>query len=168
MTFEGRIRPALPGDGPAIHAIHAAAFGQTAEADLVTRLEADGDLVLSLVACTDQPIGHIAFSRLTMTDMPAVSACALAPLAVDPARQKQGIGSALVKEGLRHLSAQGLDFVVVLGEPDYYGRFGFTAEAAKALRTPYDGPYLQALALSDKAREARGPVAYARAFAELS
>jgi putative acetyltransferase len=167
MTFEGRIRPTLPGDGPAIHAIHAAAFGQTAEAGLVERLEADGDVVLSLVACTDQPVGHIAFSRLTLTDMPAVSACGLAPLAVDPARQKQGIGSALVREGLRHLSEQGLDLVVVLGEPDYYGRFGFAAGAAKALRTPYDGPYLQALALSGRAREAQGPVVYARAFAEL-
>lgn len=168
MRFEGRIRPALPGDAPALHAIHASAFGQTAEADLVERLVTDGDLVLSLVACTDRPVGHIAFSRLVITDMPAVSACALAPLAVDPARQRQGIGSALVEEGLRRLSEQGQDLVVVLGEPGYYGRFGFTAEAAKALRTPYDGPYLQALALSDNGQEAQGPVVYARAFAELS
>ncbi len=168
MTFEGRIRPARPEDEPAIHAIHTAAFGQTTEADLVGRLEADGDLVLSLVACTDRPVGHIAFSRLDVSEAPSVRACALAPLAVDPSRQRQGIGSTLIKEGLDRLAEQGWDLVLVLGDPNYYGRFGFAAEAAAALRTPYDGPYLQALALSDKGPEAQGPVIYARAFAELS
>ncbi|RDI59388.1 GNAT family N-acetyltransferase [Microvirga subterranea] len=168
MTFEGRIRPARPEDKPAIHAIHTAAFGQTAEADLVERLGAEGDLILSLVACTDRPVGHIAFSRLAMSDAPSVGACALAPLAVDPTRQRQGIGSALIKQGLDRLVEQGWDLVLVLGDPNYYGRFGFAAEAAAALRTPYDGPYLQALALSDQGREAQGPVAYAGAFAEVS
>jgi putative acetyltransferase len=168
MTFEGRIRPARPEDKPAIHALHTAAFGRTAEADLVERLEADGDLILSLVACTDRPVGHIAFSRLAMSDAPSVRAFALGPLAVDPALQRQGIGSTLVKEGLGRLSEQGCDLVLVLGDANYYGRFGFTAEAAAALRTPYDGPYLQVLALSDQGREAQGPVVYAGAFAEVS
>jgi putative acetyltransferase len=57
--------------------------------------------------------------------------------------------------------------VLVLGEPAYYGRFGFAAEDAAGLKTPYDGPYLQALALTEEGRHARGPVQYPSAFAEL-
>ena len=167
MRPEWQIRPARPGDRAALHTVYAAAFGQTAEALLVERLQEDGDLLLSLVAFTDEPVGHIAFSHLTMPEIPTVRACALAPLAVDPAWQKKGLGSALVDEGLRDLKEAGLDLVVVLGEPTYYRRFGFTAQAAKPLRTPYDGPYLQALALSDEGHLARGPISYARAFAEL-
>jgi putative acetyltransferase len=60
-----------------------------------------------------------------------------------------------------------MDLVLVLGEPDYYGRFGFAPDLAKQLNTPYDGPYLQALALSEKGKAAHGPASYARAFAEL-
>ena len=56
---------------------------------------------------------------------------------------------------------------MVLGEPSFYGRFGFDPKLAERLKTPYDGPYLQALALSDTGKRAHGPVAYARAFAEL-
>jgi putative acetyltransferase len=57
--------------------------------------------------------------------------------------------------------------VLVLGEPGFYGRFGFSAEAARVLETPYDGPFLQALALSPEGGKAAGPVHYAGAFAEL-
>jgi putative acetyltransferase len=57
--------------------------------------------------------------------------------------------------------------VLVLGEPDYYGRFGFAPELAQQLKTPYDGPYLQALALTARGKEAHGPVSYGPAFAEL-
>ena len=94
-------------------------------------------------------------------------ACALAPLAVLPQRQRQGIGSALVREALKRLEEDRMDLVLVLGEPDYYGRFGFATDLAKRLTTPYDGPYLQALALSERGAAAHGPAAYARAFAEL-
>jgi putative acetyltransferase len=168
MKPDVRIRPEEPGDWSAVHAVHAAAFGQAAEADLVDRLRADGELVVSLVACMDEPVGHVAFSPLAMYGAPSVRACALAPLAVLPAVQRQGIGSALVTEGLRRLMEAGWDLALVLGEPAYYGRFGFDAEAARAFETPYDGPYLQALALSDKGRKAHGSVSYAKAFAELS
>ncbi|MCB5173996.1 GNAT family N-acetyltransferase [Microvirga lenta] len=168
MTSSVQVRPAEPGDRSAIHAIHVAAFGQEAEAELVERLERDGDLTLSLVACTDRPVGHIAFSRLSLVEMPSIGACALAPLAVDPHAQKQGIGAALVADSLRRLSQSGWDLALVLGDPAYYGRFGFAPEAARAFETPYDGLYLQALPLSDRGKEARGPVAYAPAFAELS
>jgi putative acetyltransferase len=162
-----RIRPEEPHDWPEIHALIEAAFGQKAEADLVQRLRADGDLILSLTAEDGKPVGHVAFSRLALPDAPSMRACALAPLAVLPQRQRQGIGSALVREGVKRLMQEDMDLVLVLGEPSYYGRFGFTADLAKRLRTPYDGPYLQALALSERGKAAHGPAVYARAFAEL-
>ncbi len=161
------IRVAEAADWPAVHAIHAEAFGQVDEAELVRRLHEDGDLILSLIAYDDQPVGHIAFSRLVLHEAPGVKVGALAPLAVRPSSQAQGVGSALVRQGLDRLRSGGCDLVVVLGEPGYYSRFGFTPQLASQLKTPYDGPYLQALALSDKGKEAHGPVSYARAFAEL-
>jgi putative acetyltransferase len=72
-----------------------------------------------------------------------------------------------MRHSLMRLTETGHDLIVVLGEPHYYGRFGFTPRLAEKLKTPYDGPYLQALALSDKGKAAHGSVSYARAFAEL-
>jgi putative acetyltransferase len=167
MRSAVRIRPEEPQDWPEIRALVEAAFGSKAEADLVQRLREGGDLVLSLAADDGGPVGHIAFSRLALPETPSARACALAPLAVSPQRQRQGIGSALVREGLMRLAQGGMDLVLVLGEPDYYGRFGFAPDLAKRLMTPYDGPYLQALALSERGKAAHGPAAYARAFAEL-
>ena len=167
MRSAVRIRPEEPQDWPEIRALIEAAFGSNAEADLVQRLREDGDLVLSLAADDGNPVGHIAFSRLALPETPSARACALAPLAVSPQRQRQGIGSALVREGLARLAQGGMDLVLVLGEPDYYGRFGFAPDLAKRLKTAYDGPYLQALALSERGKAAHGPAAYPCAFAEL-
>jgi putative acetyltransferase len=100
-------------------------------------------------------------------EVPSLKACLLAPLAVCPAFQKQGIAAALIRHSLKRLAETDHYLAVVLGEPRHYGRFGFTSRLAEKLKTPYDGPYLQALALSDKGKDAHGPVSYARAFAEL-
>lgn len=152
---------------PALYAIYSAAFGQLAEADLVQHMHDDGDLILSLIAYSDKPAGHIAYSRLILREAPAIKAAILAPLAVTPSCQKQGIGATLVRGGLNRLIDKNYDLVLVLGEPHYYSRFGFTPRLAERLKTPYDGPYLQALALSTKGKDAHGPVSYAQAFAEL-
>jgi putative acetyltransferase len=154
-------------DEAALRAIYEATFGQLTEATLVQNLRTDGDLILSLIAYWDEPVGHIAFSGLSLDSAPSIRGCGLAPLAIIPAAQGQGVGTLLVKEGLKRMKAEGYDVVLVLGEPEYYGRFGFTTKLARQLKTLYDGPYLQALALSDKGKEAHGPVSYARAFAEL-
>jgi putative acetyltransferase len=151
----------------ALRAIYEASFGQLTEATLVQHLRTDGDLILSLTAYAEEPVGHIAFSRLGIDAVPSINGCALAPLAVIPAVQRQGVGAVLVEEGLKRMRAKGYDFAVVLGEPEYYGRFGFSTALARQLKTLYDGPYLQALALSEKGKEAHGSVSYARAFAEL-
>ncbi len=155
-------------DWQTIYMIYVAAFEQSAEADIVQRMHKDGDLILSLIAYNDHPAGHIAYSHLRLHEAPSIKACVLAPLAVVPSFQKQGIGAELVRHSLERLRDDGYDLVVVLGEPHYYGRFGFDPKLAEKLKTPYDGPFLQALALSEKGRGAHGPVSYARAFAELN
>ena len=152
---------------PTLYAIYSAVFGQLAEADLVQHMHKDGDLILSVIAYADEPAGHIAYSRLTLHETPCIKAAVLAPLAVAPSFQKRGIGATLVRNSLRGLAEKNYDLVLVLGEPDYYGRFGFTPRLAERLKTPYDGPYLQAVALSDKGKEAHGSVSYAQAFVEL-
>lgn len=162
-----RLRLEESADWAALCAVYQAAFGQLAEATLVQHLRTDGDLILSLTAYGSEPIGHIAFSYLTLNEAPSIRGCGLAPLAVIPARQGQGVGSLLIDEGLKRMKAEGFDLVLVLGEPSYYSRFGFSPALARRLKTLYDGPYLQALALSDKGKEAYGSVTYARAFAEL-
>lgn len=154
-------------DRSALYAIYSAAFGQLAEADLVQNMHEDGDLILSLIAFADEPVGHVAYSRLTLHENPSIKAAVLAPLAGASSFQKQGIGAALVQDSLKRLTDKHYDLVLVLGEPRYYSRFGFMPRLAERLKTPYDGPYLQALALSDKGKDARGPVSYAQAFAEL-
>jgi putative acetyltransferase len=161
------IRPASAGDRAAIHALVERAFGQPLEADLVDRLAADGDAVLELVAETDgRIVGHVLFSRLLVDgDGMLFPAVALAPLAVDPALQRAGIGSALVEEAHRRLATAGEELSVVLGDPAYYGRFGYRHERARLFASDYQGDALQALAWG--AAPATGRLVYAAAFADL-
>lgn len=162
------VRTETPGDFEAIRSVNRAAFGVSVEADLVDRLRADGDLLLSLVAKKDGVVvGYCGFSRLTIeaNNEPA-NGVSLGPVAVLPDRQRDGIGQTLIRNGIARLKAAGETLIIVLGDPDYYSRFGFDVASATSYRTPYDGPYLQALRLSDGA-PASGDVRYAAAFAGL-
>lgn len=163
------IRPEAPGDAAAIDALLRAAFGGDWEAALVGRLRAADALPLALVAESPvgEVVGHVAFSPLPIaTGAEPVAALALAPLAVRPDCQRRGVGTHLVTEALDRLRAAGAPLVVVLGDPAYYGRFGFRADAAAGIRCPYAGPALQALALDGRGRErVVGDAAYHPAFA---
>jgi putative acetyltransferase len=129
-------------------------------------LRDEGAVVLSLVAEDEGRVtGHVLYSRLTL-DPTSAGVSALAPVAVMPALQKQGIGARLVEGAHRMLAGRGEKFVFVLGDPAYYARFGFSAAAAKPFRTPYDGEYMQALALAPDAPKS-GAVRYPAAFAAL-
>ena len=141
------IRPERPGDARAIHRVNREAFGQPEEADLVDRLRAavgdSGEKAwISLVARRDSEIiGHILFTEVTIRSGSASrSATGLAPMAVLPGRQRQGIGSKLVEAGLAACRAAGHQLIVVLGHPAYYPRFGFTPAIDFGLRCEYDAP----------------------------
>jgi putative acetyltransferase len=159
------IRHARPADHPAIERVLQAAFGRADEGGLVSRLRANEDVVFELVAEeAGEVVGHILFSRL-WADRRELYA-GLAPLAVLPARQKSGVGSALVKASLENAREFGCHGVLVLGDPAYYGRFGFSAETAREVGAPYRGlAAFQALALEDGAFTGPMSVSYPDAFA---
>jgi putative acetyltransferase len=159
------IRPETTGDVAAVRKVLTAAFPSPVEAKLVDDLRAAGDLLLSLVADRGGIFGHIAFSRLRFAAT-RLRGAAPGPIGVLP-EQRRGIGSALVQEGLSRLAQAGEDLAVVLGDPAFYERFGFSREAAARLETPYDGPHLLAKTLSERGSAVVGEVRYAPAFAAL-
>lgn len=155
------IRAETPRDHKAVSRVVTQAFGRPQEARLVDELRAGGALVVSLVAEQNGEIrGHVALSRLVA---PA-NALALAPVAVLPSFQKRGIGSALIRDALGRAQSLGAGMVFVLGEPDFYDRFGFTGTEAAPFTCDFAGPYFQALRLN-REPVAAGPVIYAEAFA---
>ena len=134
------IRPAGPGDHAAIRAVNLAAFPTASEADLVDALRANGDGLLELVAAQDdRVIGHILFTRLDLAgDHDILAGAALAPVSVSPDHQDRGVGGCLIRQGVEGCRASGVKAVVVLGNPAYYPRHGFSAQAARNLRDPFD------------------------------
>ena len=163
------IRPETPADLTVIDSIHRAAFPNTGEARLVQHLRDAGKLTVSLVGLDGHlPVGHIAFSPVTVASG-AVGA-GLAPLAVLAPHRRQGIGAQLVTEGLQQCRAAGIGWVMVLGEPEFYARFGFVPAATVGLTDEYcGGSAFQALELLPGAlpRDA-GLVRYATEFAGLA
>ncbi|MEP9351542.1 N-acetyltransferase [Xanthobacter sp. KR7-225] len=158
------IRDEMPADAAPLRALVAIAFGGPAEADLVDRLRADGDAAVSLVAQDASGLlGHLLLSPMEAP----FAALALAPLCVRPDRQRAGIGGALVQAGMTQAREAGARAVFVLGDPDYYRRFGFRADLAAGFETPYAGRHFMALALGGPLPEASGVLRHAPAFAAL-
>lgn len=154
-TFHTSIRPARETDVHQIYAVVAAAFGQATEASLVEDLRECGALVLELVAEDEHGtlVGHIAISRVTGAGRGhRLAISCLAPLSVLPAYQRTGIGSALTKAAIAELGGRGEDLLLVLGDPNYYPRFGFDPELARKVNGPYAGAAFMALALSEAGR----------------
>ena len=122
-----QIREERTSDLKAIHRVHELAFDSSAEAQLVDLLRSRGVAAISLVAEDGgEIVGHILFSPVSI-DPPARGwrALGLAPVAVVPERQRQGIGKSLIDEGLQRCKERGFHLVVVLGDPAYYTKFGF-------------------------------------------
>lgn len=138
MTDSITIRDVEAGDAPALDTLYPDAFPDEDLLPLVHALEDDPSVIASLVATIGSCVaGHVLFTRCGLVDSPATMAL-LAPLAVAPAWQRQGVGSALVRKGLGRMAAAGVDRVFVLGDPAYYGRLGFTPETQVA--PPYPLP----------------------------
>jgi putative acetyltransferase len=159
-----RIQAEKPTHYTAVRQLLIDAFPSLAEADLVEQLHRDGDAIISLVAMErDRVVGHIMLSRMTAP----FRALGLAPVSVATDRRRQGIAAALIKEGIRLAKADGWEGIFVLGDPAYYERFGFSADAATAFETAYAGPHLMLRALGPVANSRSGRIDYALAFTSL-
>jgi putative acetyltransferase len=162
------IRPERRDDAAAIYAVQAASFPSAAEARLVDLLRAAGRLAVSLVAENGGVvIGHIAFSPVMVAS--GVCGAGLAPVAVVESHRRQGIAAELVRAGLEACHAASFGWVVVLGEPAYYSRFGFRAASEFGLYDEYGGgPAFRCLELIPGALPVgAGLVRYAPEFASL-
>ncbi len=138
-----RIRPERPPDLSRIRELNRLAFGGIEEADIVDAIRSGGGAVLSLVAVAgdDLIVGHILFSPVTLVPpVPELRGLGLGPMAVLPSWQNRGIGTRLVEEGMRHCVDLAVDYVVVLGHPAYYPRFGFLPSVSFNLKSAYDAP----------------------------
>lgn len=169
------IRPARAEDDEAIDSVVRAAFdatgyGHQGEAELVRMIDADGDVMVSLVAEHDGRIaGHVLFSRMDVeADGAPLSGAGLAPVSVAPELQGQGIGDALIRAGLDALRAQDVAISFVLGHEGYYPRFGYSPDLAARFASPFAGPHFMAMMLdSGAAWPLGGRADYAPAFGRM-
>ncbi|OYX48165.1 MAG: hypothetical protein B7Y90_10945 [Alphaproteobacteria bacterium 32-64-14] len=139
-----KYRIAVQTDKPAIADLNTRAFGQPDEARIVTQLEEAGDVLIQFVAeMEDRIVGHILFYPLGVRGK--LSAVGLGPMSVDPSTQRSGVGSQLVRIGLKTLQDSGAPIVFVLGHENFYPRFGFSVAAASEFETPVKGPHFMAV-----------------------
>ncbi len=145
-----------------------AAFSTEAESKLVDALRTNGKAIISLVAvCAEDVLGHILFSPVTTSPPSEATGIGLAPVAVLPGVQSQGIGSQLILAGLQQCQELAYDYCVVLGSPEYYHRFGFETAADHDLQNEYGaGEEFMVIHFTD--RPVSGLVRYAQEFALFS
>lgn len=136
-----QIRPEQPGDAASVHKVNEIAFDRPAEANLVDILRAACPEAVSLVVAEeDRIVGHILFTPVAASaGGQQVRGMGLAPIAVLPDHQRQGVGSRLIRAGLEILHRRHCPFVIVLGHPEYYPRFGFSPASGSGLACQWEG-----------------------------
>ena len=145
--------------------IHAA-FGNRAESDLVKQLISDGDVLINLlVESLDTIIGNVVVSKITMEPDIGLLCGGVAPVSVLPDQQSSGVGSRLVTAAINESKKTGIDALFLLGDPDYYQRFGFVVST---LKIDYSVENFQELELTEDCLEnIKSKVTYADAFLHL-
>jgi len=135
------VRPETIEDIPWVRILNECAFGQAVEADIIDKLRQACPEALSFVAEDEgRVVGHILLTPAAIeSDMKVVQGMALAPMAVLPGRQREGIGSRLVRHGLKVLQDRSCPFVIVLGHPEYYPRFGFEIASKHGITCQWEG-----------------------------
>jgi putative acetyltransferase len=168
-----QIRASRSEDAVEILDVHELAFGRPDEARLFAALDTADAVAASIVAVVDgRIVGHVLFSPVEIVGMDSsrsIRAVGLAPLAVRPNQQGRGIGSRLVPEGLAACRAAGLDAVVVLGDPAFYGRFGFRPASEYGLGNDYgaDDEFMVVALRPGALAGVRGVVRYRPEFGQL-
>lgn len=159
-----RIRLETAGDREGVEGLLLAAFPTSLEHRLVRQLRDDGDVAFSLVAAKAAGVvGHALFSRLRAPR----AALALGPVAVAAERRRRGVAAAMIEAGLDRAREEGWAAVVVVGDPSYYPRFGFSRDAVRGMSCRYAGPALMGLALAEGGLgEPR--IEYASAFSSIA
>jgi putative acetyltransferase len=163
------VREEGPNDVEAIRDVNIRAFGQPQEADLVDTLRSNGAASLSLVATLHgQIIGHIFYSPVTVG---VIRGAGLGPMAVAPEHQRRRVGSRLVEAGNRKLNERGCPFIVVLGHPDFYPRFGFKPASAHDVRCEWavpDDVFMLLVLDAEASQEMSGLANYRPEFSSVS
>jgi putative acetyltransferase len=159
------LRDESAGDHEAIRRLHLTSFSGPGEADLVEQLRKDGDLFISLVAIEGRVLaGHVVFSKMAAP----FRALGLGPVAVLPDWRRKGIAAALIQQGIKRATYEGWAGIFVLGDPNYYRRFGLETKHADGFESPYAGPHFMALTLNSEELPLRfGRIDYAPAFSAL-
>lgn len=136
-----KVRAEILQDTDAIRTINKQAFGQPQEATIIGRLRTNCDGLLSLVALQGEKIiGHILFSPVTIEGHHGIlKGMGLAPMAVLPEFQRQGVGTELVKTGVQMLKKSACPFIIVLGHSEYYPRFGFEPASRYRIKSQWEG-----------------------------
>lgn len=176
----GGVRPEIESDRPAIRQVNEAAFGRPEEGLLVDALRDSGALWLSLVAEMEgRVVGHCAWSPVTLDEegpagrrvVTPYTGIGLGPVAVLPAYQRKGIGTALVFDGLHRCEEAGWLYAIVLGHPGYYPRFGFRPSSPLGIRCEFDAPAEEFMVMELRHQALlgrRGVVRYRPEFHEVS
>jgi putative acetyltransferase len=166
-----QIRPERGEDTTAVRRVLEAAFPTAAEADLVERLRRGAKSVIALAAEDEgEVVGHIVFSPLVLEPLAGAIGLGLGPVAVLPDREKHGVGRRLVQNGLAACHAWGAGFVTVLGDPEYYGRFGFEPASEHGLLNEFGaGPHFMVFPLKKNGLPPRGTlIRYAPEFSGMA